>query len=277
MTTTRGGIPTTITPLTVEQRIARAAKRAEEAAAAALVADEKATAADDKADAAQEVADEALLDAANAQADADTAIVVAGDASADAAAAQLDVDGALDGTTPFTGLNVGGTNVKPFLDKTDGASLTNSTGLGGDVVTSPAVALGTINQTASVYTLGLVTVSPSSNDIVQTLTVTVEADEVVDLFGQVAIAMPSPSAVNGVAAVEWVRGATSLGNGYTSAADTATGATPFIFQPVTVSVNALDVPGAGTWTYDLMVGTGTSNTADATRRSARISTYKRSA
>lgn len=111
MTTIRRSIPTTREPLTIEQRIAKAAKKAD---LAALAADE-------------------------AQADADTATVLATDASADAAAAQLDVDGALAGTTAFTGLNVGGVNVKPFLDKTDGSALTNASGLGAAVVETAAI------------------------------------------------------------------------------------------------------------------------------------------
>lgn len=203
------------------------------------------------------------------------------DLAAQQAALQDEVDrltAVLAGTgEPFTGLNVGGTNVKAFLDRTDGSALTDTAGLGPSVVTSAAVALGTINQTASAFTLGLITVPPSGFLAVQSLTVTVEADEVVDLTGAAAVEMTTPSAVAGIVAVEWYRGATFLSNGYTAAADTGAGATPYVFQPVTVPVNALDIPGAGTWTYDLMVGTGASNSADITRRSARINTFRRSA
>ena len=176
MTTVRRSIPSQPTPLTAEQRLAKAQRQADRAAAAAAVADASAAAAqadadaaaaaaaaaqadadavaadvvivDAKAEAAQDDADQALLDAANAQTDADTAIVAAADAADDAADVMLAVDDVVDGTTAFTGLNVGGVNVKPFLDKTDGSKLTNSAGLDSAVVTTAKLAANAATVTA---------------------------------------------------------------------------------------------------------------------------------
>lgn len=124
MTTIRGSIPRAPTPLTAEQRLARTARRAD---AAAVVA-------------------------AAAQADADTAIVLAGDASTDAADAMLAVDDVVDGTTSFTGLKVGGVNVKPFLDNTDGTKLTNAAGLASSVVSTAKIAAQGVTNTVSAFT-----------------------------------------------------------------------------------------------------------------------------
>jgi hypothetical protein len=169
LTTVRRSIPAQPTPLTPEQRLAKAQRQADRAAAAAAVADASAAAAqadadaaaaaaavvaadvlvvDAKAEAAQDDADQALLDAANAQTDADTAIIAAGDAADDAADVMLAVDDVVDGTTAFTGLNVGGVNVKPFLDKTDGSKLTNAAGLDTGVVTTAKLAANAASVTA---------------------------------------------------------------------------------------------------------------------------------
>lgn len=109
MTTVRRSIPTDITPLTLEQRLAKAAKKAELAALAA-------------------------------------------------AAAQGDVDGALAGTVAFTGLLVGATNVKPFLDKTDGTALIDSTGLNDGVVVTKSLSTTAIRPGAPVTNAAAVSI-----------------------------------------------------------------------------------------------------------------------
>lgn len=89
MTTVRRSIASTITPLTAEQRLAKAQRAAERAGAAAEVAD-------DKADDAQEDAD----------------------------AAQLTIDETLSGDRSFTGLLVEDVRVEEFLVRVDGTSVT---------------------------------------------------------------------------------------------------------------------------------------------------------
>ena len=140
MTTVRRSLPRTPTLLTAEQLLARTKRRADAAAVAAAEAAADAAVADTKAEAAQTDADQALLDAAAAQTDADTALIAAGDASTDAADAMLAIDDVVDGTTSFTALKVGGVNVKPFLDNTDGTKLTNAAGLDTGVVTTAKIA-----------------------------------------------------------------------------------------------------------------------------------------
>lgn len=87
--------------------------------------------------AAQATADAADIKATAAQTDADAALTTAN--AADAA-----VDGLADGTTSHTGLNVGGVNVKPFLDQTDGTKITAPGALGPAVVETDAVLQGAI-------------------------------------------------------------------------------------------------------------------------------------
>lgn len=62
------------------------------------------------------------------------------------------VDDVLDGTAAFTGLKVGSTNVKPFLDKTDGSKLTNATGLNTAVVETAAIQLAGASSSLSAFT-----------------------------------------------------------------------------------------------------------------------------
>lgn len=112
MPTVRSGYPTRPRMPTPEIRLRRAAAAAEEA---------------------QVDADLAASAAAEAQTDADQALL-------DAAAADGRVTNVVGGVEPFTALNVGGTNVKPFLDKTDGAKLTDAAGLNDGLVVTEKVA-----------------------------------------------------------------------------------------------------------------------------------------
>lgn len=176
-------------------------------------------------------------------------------AQVDAAAAQTTVDGALAGTEAFTGLLVGSTDVKPFLDKTDGSKLTNSTGLGGDVVTTPALNTGAANQVLSVHSFASIAVPAATDTVVQTLVVTTVAGETVDLAGQfnhleMTSAAGKPTIVgtwyrNGVALVP----ATNVnGLDITRVAD----ASRYALGLGAVTVPAVDAPGAGTHTYTLV-------------------------
>lgn len=99
MTTVRRGIPTERPPLSIEQRLHLAAKRAEQGVQAAAAADGR-------------------------------------------------VDDVLSGDEVFSAVNVGGTDVKPFLDKTDGAKLTDSSGLDDEVVQTAALSTTAIRPGA---------------------------------------------------------------------------------------------------------------------------------
>lgn len=137
MTTVRGGIATARRPLTVEQRIAKAAREAKAAAVSAMAAGED--------------AGQALLDAAEAQST---------------------VDGALDGTEAFTGLNVGGTQVKPFLDRTDGDKLTEAAGLDAAIVTTAKVEPNGITNEIVAETSASLTLGGTAFTTIQTVSYT---------------------------------------------------------------------------------------------------------
>ena len=94
------------------------------------------------------------------------------EAAVDAAAAQADVDGALAGTTAFTALNVGGTNVRPFLDRTDGSMITNSAALDTAVVPTVKIAANAVTDQASAETAGSQTLTGTTPKEIQTVTYT---------------------------------------------------------------------------------------------------------
>ena len=103
MTTVRRGIPTERPPLSIEQRLHLAAKRAEQGVQAAAAADGR-------------------------------------------------VDDVLSGDEVFSAVNVGGTDVKPFLDKTDGAALVDADGLAVGVVDTAALSTTAIRPGAPATT-----------------------------------------------------------------------------------------------------------------------------
>lgn len=65
----------------------------------------------------------------------------------------------LAGTESFTGLNVGGVNVKPFLDKTDGTKLVTSGGIATGYVGTTTLATTAIRPGAPVTNAALVSVN----------------------------------------------------------------------------------------------------------------------
>lgn len=107
---------------------------------------------------------QAATDARQDAIDADLVLInVAQDALIVTLQVQVDrLTDVLAGATPFTGLNVGGTNVKPFLDRTDGAALTVAAGLGDSVVTTPAVLAGSVTPYYAAFTAGTVNWAASS-------------------------------------------------------------------------------------------------------------------
>jgi hypothetical protein len=83
--------------------------------------------------------------------------------------AQIDrLNRVLAGTEEFTGLNVGGVDVKPFLDKTDGDKLIDVTGLADGLVSTAKVELAAITDAEASAVSGLTTLSGSSETTVAT-------------------------------------------------------------------------------------------------------------
>lgn len=76
---------------------------------------------------------------ARARRKTELAALAAAAAQEDATAVDGRVDDVLAGDETFTGLNVGGTDVKPFLDLTDGAKITDSAALDTGVVDTQAL------------------------------------------------------------------------------------------------------------------------------------------
>lgn len=176
----------------------------------------------------------------------------------------------------FTGLSVGGTDVKVFLDKTDGSALTDATGLGGSVVVTATLDGGAANQviTASGSSVALPAATPT---IVLSIVVTTIAGEVVDLSAQFAHLEISDAATKPQIVGFWRRGATvipasasvSTGIDVTRAADAAR----YVLAGGGMTVVGTDIPGAGTHTYDLSVEALV--TASAMNPAARLLTSTR--
>ena len=241
MTTVRGGIPSRPTPLTPEQRLAKA----------------------------QRVADMGVAAASAAQTDAAAAAVLAGEASDDAADALLATDGLADGTTPFTGLNVGGTNVKPFLDNTDGTKIDTAAGLGAGVVETAAVVAGDITPIYSALTTGTVLWSASSAEKdLQSVAVTVVRGTV-KITAQVNVLFDSVASTTVTGILRLYRDATELTLARISLPSIISSGVNFIF-PLQWSLSYEEAPGAGSYTYKITFEPGAVNNGQVAQRSLTV-------
>lgn len=115
------------------------------------------------------------------------AAVAADAAQADATEAQDTVDGALAGTEAFAALNVGGTDVKPFLDRTDGDKLTDSAGLAPEVVVTEAIAATAVSSTEDAFSLSSISLNTTSQVTVQQFTVDIEDGDELIVIASAAI------------------------------------------------------------------------------------------
>lgn len=168
------------------------------------------------------------------------AVRLAEQASEDAAAADGRIDDVLDGTESHTALNVGGTDVKPLLDKSDGSKFDDVT----------AVEQGLITPSYAAFTAGSVSwAAESSEKTLQSVTITVvRGDVVVNASATVIMDDPTMAASNfGTMklyrdGVEIVNAAVALG---------AVGGTGSFKYPPQYVLNWLDTPGPGTYDYDI--------------------------
>lgn len=298
MPTVRSSYPTRPRMPTPEIRLRRAQETAD-------IAVEDAAEAQADADAAQATGDQAVLDAAAAQEDADlaaaaaaqaqtdadaaqgtadTAVVAAGAAQADATQALADaaaVDGRVDdvtgGVEAFTALNVGGTNVKPFLDKTDGSVLTDAAGLDDGLVGTTKIAAGAVTSPAQTVTAAFTTIASTSETTIATEAVTLAADEYVDLLGSFGIL-----AIGGDPTNIGDTAAQIIASIYRDTTKIAEGPVGSVIKGVTLNASAtlpqIDEPGAGTYSYTLRAKlTSTTDVTQATagNRSLRVMAFKR--
>ncbi|WP_271144008.1 hypothetical protein [Brevundimonas sp. NIBR10] len=190
------------------------------------------------------------LDVVAAQVTADVAVEDAAAAHDAADEAQFDIDDTLNGDLPFTALNVGGTDVKPFLDKTDGEKLTDSTALDAGVVVTEALEANAVTAPSEDATGGTVDGKFTTQVVLATKVVDCEAGDSVILLGSCsATAKGSGTPIGSQAQfplLRLYRGATLL----------STVVPLSIINGVTVStapgINKVDTPGAGSFTYTLV-------------------------
>lgn len=114
---------------------------------------------------------------ARARRKTELAALAAAAAQEDATAVDGRVDDVLAGDETFTGLNVGGTDVKPFLDKTDGAKITDSAALDTGVVSTAKVATAAITAGATSAVGGVVALSGAGETTIATRSYTTTGGE----------------------------------------------------------------------------------------------------
>lgn len=204
------------------------------------------------------LAQSAALEAAEASETAEAAAVVAADAAADAADALGDAADALlaadqivDGTTPFTALNMAGTDVAPFLAKTDGERLIDSDALDDGVVVTQTIAVDAVTSADFDYEAGTIDGKTTSPVVLATRSVTVLDGESVDLLGNCSIASVGSgtgATVTAVGRLFVYRDAVAL-----TASERYGGV---VIRGVAYGVSATtavtDEPAAGTHTYTLV-------------------------
>lgn len=207
------------------------------------------------------VASEALSDAADAAADAGTALTAAN-------AADARVDDVLDGTEAFTGLKVGSTDVKPFLDKTDGSKLTSATGLDTAVVETAAIEVAGASSSLSAFTdtsLSLSTTEQNCQGVTFTTT-----GEKLEVFFSFYLNVWHPAGGGIDTTLRLYRQGTLVW-------DFVVEATGDDFAFGWQSVVVEEQPAAGTYLYQLTVQTsvGTFSVATASSRFMKVTESKR--
>ena len=214
MTTIRGSIPTTRPLPTLEQRLARAARKTELAALAAAAAGEAAVEVDGR------------------------------------------VDDVLAGDEAFTGLNVGGTDEKPFLDLTDGSKITDAAALDDGLVPTAKVADDAITAEGSAFTAASLDVTGTSEVTVQTVAFT-STGKSLEIRANFFMTVWHPTAGDVNATVRMYRGATNI---YEQTLPAINGDRLQGWMTPTV----IEEPAAGAYTYTVTVQVDVSNTAVAT-------------
>jgi hypothetical protein len=165
----------------------------------------------------------------------------------------------------FTGLSVGGINVKPFLDNTDGTKIDTTAGLGLNVVETTTVLAGSITPPYYAFTAGTVVwTTEATEKTLQTLVVGV-------VRGDVRISALCDVFISSLA------GASSLGTLRLRRDGTEIfDATRFIGPagstgtwrfPSQIYLEYFDSPGAGSFTYTLTFEPGETVDGQIVRRS----------
>jgi hypothetical protein len=191
------------------------------------------------------------------------------------------LDAILAGTgEPFTGLLVGSQNVKPFLDKTNGTALTDTTGLGTAVVTAPAiatsavitakVAANAITSEASAFTAAtLPVVASTAETTVQTVAFTTTG-QTTEVKANFFMTMWHPTAGNVNVTLRIYRDATLI---YSQVFVAINGDLLQGWQTPTV----IESPAAAAYTYSVTMQSDVNNyaTFEASSRLLAVREYKR--
>lgn len=204
---------------------------------------------------------QAAVDAALAATQADlAAAVVALDAEVDR------LTDVLNGTTGFTGLRVGTTNVKPFLDKTDGEKLTNASGLGTAVVETTAVGVGEVTPYFSAFTTGTVNWAASSAEKdLQTVSSVVVTRGAVIIRASVGVDLDPFAGVGTTGILRLYRDGVEIAAAQVAQFLAAQIGVNYVFARQW-QLDYIESPGAGTYTYKITFDPGHSATGDLRRR-----------
>lgn len=155
------------------------------------------------------------------------------------------------GQRAFSALKVGDQDVRPFLDRTDGGSLTDAAGLGDGLVSTPKIAPEAVTASDSpALTAGSIDCRSVSAVTVQTKSVTVADGEAVDLLGFCSLSGLAEGA--GTTGEVVSAGYVAL---YRDATLLLEIPAQFLVRNVSISSPGVvpwsDEPGAGTYSYTL--------------------------
>ncbi len=93
----------------------------------------------------------------------------------------------LAGTENFTGIQVGGQNVKPFLDKTDGDQITDTSGLADQLVSTAKVEDEAISDSVSALTLGTAILNTTTQVLLQSIAVSVTSGDRIEVTASASV------------------------------------------------------------------------------------------
>jgi hypothetical protein len=199
---------------------------------------------------------------------AEAAQVAAAAAAVAATAVDGRVDDVLDGTEDFTGLNVGGTDVKPFLDKTDGDKLTDASGLDTAIVSTAAIQLAGASSYLSAFTDTAQTLSTTEQNC-QGVTFTTTGESL-EVFFSFYLNVWHPAGGSIDTTLRLYRQGTLI---WDFVVEATGGDFAFGWQSVVVT----DQPAAGSYLYQLttQVSVATFSTATASSRFLSVTERKR--
>ncbi len=163
----------------------------------------------------------------------------------------------------FTALNVGGTDVRPFLDMTDGTRIVDADALDDGVVLTATIGTGAVTTEGASFTAASLDVTGTSEVTVQTVSFT-STGEALEVRANFFLTIWHPTAGNVNTTVRMYRGATNIYE------ETFPAIGGDVLQGWMTPV-VLEEPAAGTYSYSVKVQVDVSNTSVATAVSRLLS------